>query len=101
MALSLRQDPESPDPVSSAELEEAMRVCLVTAAEEAFPREIKALKRRRRLPNNSVLRNVSPTIDPTDGLYVQIKCIVLLKYYSTKMLILNTIVAFFEINNNN
>jgi ribonuclease HI len=68
VALSLRDDPESTDSISVAELDEAMRVCLITAAEESFPREFKAIRTGKKLPNDSVLRNVSPYIDPADGL---------------------------------
>ena len=68
VALSLRDDPKSTEPISVAELDEAMRVCLITAAEESFPREFKALRTGKKLPNDSVLRNVSPYIDPADGL---------------------------------
>ena len=68
VARSLRDDPESDESLTVTELEEALKVCLITAAEEAFPREIKALRQGKKLPRDSVLRNVTPFIDPVDGL---------------------------------
>lgn len=43
VALSLLDDHESSDSIPSAKLNEAMSLFLITAAEEAFPYEIKAL----------------------------------------------------------
>jgi hypothetical protein len=55
-------------PITDDELKQAMRTCIIVAAEEAFPEEIIALRSGKLIPKDSVLRNVSPYIDPADGL---------------------------------
>lgn len=45
VAYSLRGDPQCNETLTTAEMKEALRISLIVAAEEAFPREIKALRR--------------------------------------------------------
>lgn len=54
--------------ITNDELKQAMRICIIVAAEEKFPREVDALRRGKPIPRDSALRNVNPYIDPTDGL---------------------------------
>lgn len=68
VALSLRKGANLELPITDDELKQAMRTCIIVATEEAFPREIIALRSGKLIPRDSVLRNVSPYIDPADGL---------------------------------
>ena len=45
-----------------------MQTFIIVATEEAFSEEIIALRGRKLIPRDSVLSNVSPFIDPADGL---------------------------------
>ena len=68
VALSLRKGANLELPITDDELKQAMRRCIIVATEEAFPEEIIALRSAKQIPRDSVLRNVSPFIDPADGL---------------------------------
>jgi hypothetical protein len=68
MAQSLRGDLQCNENLTSAEMKEALRISLIVAAEEAFPREIKALRQGKKIPRDSTLRNVNPYIDTVDNL---------------------------------
>ena len=68
VAHSLREDPQSNEAITAAEMKETLKVSLIVAAEEAFPREIKALRHGMRIPRDSTLSNVNPYIHPADNL---------------------------------
>ena len=53
---------------TDVDLKDALRVCLVMAAEESFQREIKALWQRAPIPRDSVWRKINPlnTINPSN-----------------------------------
>jgi hypothetical protein len=64
----LIDDPASKTELTNSNLEDALRVCLITAAEESFQREMKALRQGAPIPRDSDLRKVNPYIDPADGI---------------------------------
>ena len=67
VALSLRKGANLELPITDDELKQAMENYIIVATEEAFPEEIIALRSGKQIPEDSVLRNVTPFIDPADG----------------------------------
>jgi hypothetical protein len=63
VAFQLIDDPASKTELTNSNLEDALRVCLITAAEESFQREMKALRQGAPIPRDSDLRKVNPYID--------------------------------------
>jgi hypothetical protein len=68
VALSLHEEADRDLPITDEELKQAMRTCIIVTTEEVFQKEIIALRSGKLIPRVSVLRNVSPKINPTDGL---------------------------------
>ena len=68
VALSLHEETDRDLPITDEELKQAMRTCIIVTTEEVFQKEIIALRSGKLIPRVSVLRNVSPKINPTDGL---------------------------------
>jgi hypothetical protein len=68
VAFSLMYVPASKAEFTNSDLKDALRVCLITAAEESFQREMKALRQGAPIPRDSDLRKVNPYIDPADGI---------------------------------
>ena len=68
VAFQLMDVPASKAECTNSDLKNALRVCLITAAEESFQREMKALRQGAPIPRDFDLRKVNPYIDPTDGI---------------------------------
>lgn len=68
VAQSLREGTNTEETITEDELKQAIRTCIVVATEEAFLREVSALRRGKPIPRDSALQNVNPYIDPADGL---------------------------------
>ena len=68
VAFQLMDVPASKAECTHSDLKNALRVCLITAAEDSFQREMKALRQGASIPCDSDLGKVNPYIDPTDGI---------------------------------
>jgi hypothetical protein len=60
--------PASKAEFNNSDLKDALRVCLIKAAEESFQREMKALWQGAPSPRDSDLKKADPYIDPADGI---------------------------------